>query len=87
MENVARCELQSSPAQTLSRSAVIWITTASDMSPNYYWTAEMRCCMEYLRSLALCEWGKSWPRSRDSTMRSTPTMQTLGVLSSKDTGV
>ncbi|AEO42749.1 hypothetical protein XACM_2489 [Xanthomonas euvesicatoria pv. citrumelo F1] len=24
--------------------------------PNYYWTAELRCCTEYLRSLALCEW-------------------------------
>lgn len=30
----------------------------------------MRCCTEYLRSLALCEWEKSWPRSRDSMMES-----------------
>lgn len=27
------------------------------LRPNYYWTAEMRCCAEYLRSLALCELG------------------------------
>ncbi|PPU57790.1 hypothetical protein XcodCFBP4690_20625 [Xanthomonas codiaei] len=29
------------------------------VTPNYYWTAEMRCCTEYLRSLGLCEWGKA----------------------------
>ncbi|APO94252.1 hypothetical protein BI313_06245 [Xanthomonas vesicatoria] len=57
------------------------------LAPNNYWTAEMRCCAEYLRSLALCERGKSQPGHGIARWQAEATMRMLAVLSSKDAGV
>ncbi|MFS8427966.1 hypothetical protein EIQ28_06995 [Xanthomonas campestris pv. plantaginis] len=58
------------------------------LRPNYYWTAEMRCCAEYLRSLALCEWRKT-PSSDNGITRwlADSTVARLPALSSKDASV
>ncbi|APP84502.1 hypothetical protein BI317_10290 [Xanthomonas hortorum pv. gardneri] len=56
-------------------------------APNYYWTAEMRCCTEYLRSLALCEWGNPSRYQGITRQQADSTFARFLVLSSKDTGV
>ncbi|QBG88602.1 hypothetical protein EYC54_13900 [Xanthomonas oryzae] len=54
---------------------------------NYYWTAEIRCCAEYLRSLALCERGNLSGVHWIARWQAAATVQMLAVLSSEDAGV